>query len=98
MITHETWGCAHFSDAAFRMGIEVPCGLPRLHQLHDFAQHGGDDGTRFRHDFEFTGGFDFHATSLLDAWAGGGDSGRLCGGQEVSEQIHRVSAFLVSGR
>ena len=22
----------------------------------------------------------------------------FCGGQEVSEQIHRVSAFLVSGR
>jgi hypothetical protein len=35
---------------------------------------------------------------LLYARAGCGDSGPLCGGQEVGEQIHRVSAFLVSGR
>ena len=98
VVTHETWGSAHLPDAALRMGIEVPCGLAWLHQLHDFAQDGGDDRAGFRHDFQLTGRFDFHATSLLDAGAGGCDSGALCGGKEVSEQIHRVSAFLVSGR
>ena len=52
VVTHETWGCAHLSDASLSMGIKVTCGLSRLHQLHDFAQNGGDDGTGFRHDFQ----------------------------------------------
>ena len=55
VVPHKAWGCSHFPDASLSMGIKVTCGLARLHQLHDFAQDGGDDGTGFRHDFQLAG-------------------------------------------
>ena len=52
VVTHKAWRCAHLPDASLRMGIKVTCGLAGLHQLHNFAQNGGDNGTGFRHDLQ----------------------------------------------
>ncbi len=94
----------HLANALLRVGVQIPCGHARLGQLHDLPQDRGHDPAGLAHRLDLTRALDLDtAATFLNPGAGLGHRrlGHLTlfflgGGQQISKEVHRASAGLLS--